>query len=134
MPLPSIRRFYTEDYPTSTDWFKRFIGQLNLFVDPTYNLLNRGLTFPQNVNAQLYTFTLTAGATSDLNTVRFTSTVAGKPTGLIKVACNLTSNITSPVTSAVDISSWYVNGNQIVITAISGLTAGQTYTLTVLLF
>lgn len=131
--LPSVRRFYNEDYSGSPTWFQRFIGTLNLFSDPVYQNLKNGLSFQQNFNAQVYQFTITAGATADLNTIKFTKTIAGQPIGLIIIACNLASSITAPVTSATSLS-WYTNGNTIQITAINGLTSGTQYNISVLLF
>lgn len=133
MPLPSIHRFYTEDYQGAPSWFQRFINTLNLFSDPVYQSLNMGLTFQSNLNAQVYTFTITAGASASANVVNFTKKINGQATGLLKIAANVSSNIATPITSAIDLC-WYQDGNTIRITAISGLTSGTTYNITVLLF
>lgn len=132
MPLPSVHRFYNEDYQGSPSWFQKFIGALNLFSDPLYQTVNKGLTFQNNFNAQIYQFTIRAGATADANTSVFTSRIAGKAQGLISVACNESSNIQAPTQGHID--SWYQDGDRIVITSISGLTAGTNYNITVLLF
>lgn len=132
MPLPSVHRFYNEDYQGSPVWFQKFIGALNLFSDPLYNTVNRGLSFPANFNAQVYSFQIRAGASPDLNTAHFTTTVAGKASGVISVACNLASDIQAPTVGHVD--SWYQSGANIFITSISGLTNNTLYNVTVLVF
>ena len=132
MPLPSVHRFYNEDYQGSPSWFQKFIGALNLFSDPLYQTINRGLSFQSNFNAQIYSFQITAGATASDNDVKFTTTVTGKLSGVVTIACNLASNIQAPASGVVN--SWYQNGNQVFITSISGLTAGTIYNLTVLVF
>lgn len=131
--LPSIRRFYSEDYPNAPVWFQNFIRTLNLFADPIYTAVNQNLTFQQNFASQVYTFTLTAGATADKNSIQFTSSLANRTTGLLVMACNVSNNLTTPIVNAVTLS-WYTSGKNVFITAISGLTSGTTYTLTVLSF
>ncbi len=131
-PLPSVRRFYNEDYQGSPSWFQKFIGALNLFSDPMYQNLNKGLSFQANFNAQVYSFQIRAGATASDNTVSFTTTVAGKASGVVTVACNLASDIQAPASGVVN--SWYQSGANIIITSISGLTSGTNYNLSVLVF
>lgn len=132
MPLPSIHRFYNEDYPGSPSWFQAFISALNLFSDPMYQTVNKGLTFQSNFNAQIYSFQIRGGATDADNVVTFTSNVKGRVSGLLTVACNLTSNIQAPASGIV--TSWYQSNNQIFITNITGLTPGTNYNMTVLIF
>lgn len=133
MSLPSIRRFYTEDYPSAPEWFRKHISTLNQFSDPMYLLVSKGLTFAENFNAQTYTFTVRAGASASLNTATITTKISGKPQGLLKVAANVLGNVAAPITSAIDIT-WYSNGSTVQITSITGLTSGTQYSITVLIF
>jgi hypothetical protein len=128
LPSSTSRRFNPADFKTAPDWFNgRFLSQLNLFTDPVYLALLNGLTFSQNFNAFYFTQIITSGATPASNAFSFKNTISGNPIEVIKASCNVVGNLSTPV-CPVDIS-WYQTGGTIYITAISGLTAGVTYSL-----
>ena len=129
LPASASRKFNPADYKTAPDWFTgRFLSQLNLFTDPVYLALLKGLTFLQNFNAQYYTITFTAQATAAANAFSFQSTISGQPIEVIKAQCVVTGNLSSPI-APVDFS-WYATGGVVYVTSVSGLTAGTSYTLT----
>lgn len=129
LPASTSRRFNPADYKTAPEWFTgRFLSQLTLFTEAVYNALLNGLTFLQNFNAQYFTQIVTAGATSAANAFSFKSTIQGNPIEVIKAACNVVGNPTTPV-APVDIS-WYQSAGVVFITSVSGLTAGVQYTIT----
>lgn len=130
IPASASRKFNPGDYKGAPAWFVgRFLSQLNLFVDPVYLALLNGLTFLQNFNAQYYTQLIVAGALPTDNKFSFRSGIKGTPLEIIKAACNIAGNLTLPLSAAVDFS-WYFDSGTIFITAVSGLTAGTTYNLT----
>jgi len=130
LPASTSRKFSPADYRTAPSWFNgRFLSQLNLFTDPVYQALSNGLSFLQNFNAQYFTQQITAGATSASNAFSFKTTIKGAPLEVIKASCNLASDPTAPLTVAVDFS-WYSSAGVVFVTAVSGLTTGSVYNLT----
>lgn len=130
IPASTSRRFNPADFKTAPDWFTgRFLQQLNLFIDPVYQALLNGLTFAQNFNAQYYSVTFIAGANPENNAFSFKQTITGIPRECIKASCNETANLAAPL-APVDFS-WYATSGNIFVTAVSGLTAGTSYTITV---
>lgn len=130
LPASTSRKFNPADYKGLPVQFTgRFLSQLNLFTDPVYTALSNGLTFQQNFNAQYYTQILKAGSTPTTNAFSFKSTISGPPIEVIKAACNVADDPIKPISSAVDFS-WYHNAGVIFVTAVSGLTSGTTYKLT----
>lgn len=127
--LPSIRRFYEDDYKTAPEWFKRFINNLNLFSDPMVTAIDKGLD-ATNLNNQIYSITLNGSNTS----FQFTKQLSGRATGLMVIASNLASNIQTALASPITINSWYQDGSNVYVTKVSGMTANTLYNLTVLLF
>lgn len=131
LPASTSRRQNPADYKTAPPWFTgRFLSALNLFTDPVYTSLFNGLTFQQNFNSQYYSIIFTAGSTPASNAFKFSQTIQGVPTECIKAACNVASDPSIPLTAAVDFS-WYANSGIVFVTAVSGLTTGTVYRLTV---
>jgi hypothetical protein len=130
LPASTSRKFNPADYKAAPSWFaQRFLSQLNLFTDPIYTALLNGLSFVQNFNSQYYSIVFTAGATPVANAFKFAQTITGQPVECVKVACNVAADPTVPVSAAVDFS-WYASAGVVFITAVSGLTSGVVYKLT----
>jgi hypothetical protein len=121
-----------EDIPSAPEWILPLLYSINQFFDTVYYALNRNLNFTENIDAQWKVFRITAGAAATDNTYSFLITMRNKPRGLSLEQVQEIENTYVPITSPVFIS-WRVNANQISIDAISGLTSGKTYDLTVLL-
>lgn len=129
LPSSASRRINPADYKDAPPFFTgRFLSQLNLFTEPVYVALSNGITFQQNFNAQYFNQQITSGATPKDNAFSFKQGIFGSPVELIVAACNLASDITTPLNAVVGIS-WYVNGSTIFVTSVSGLTAGTVYNL-----
>lgn len=129
IPASTSRKFNPADYKGAPPFFTgRFLSQLNLFTDPVYQALSNGMTFTQNFNAQYFSQNVTAGATPASNAFNFKSSIQGTPVEVIKASCNVASDFTIALTSAVDFS-WYFSAGTVFITAISGLTSGTVYKL-----
>lgn len=132
--LPTIQRFDAGDYPKSSKEFQQFLSTLNLFTQPVYNLLNASLDIMQNTKEEIYTFSLTAGASATSNTFTFAPRkFAGKPNGVLIGQCLLSAANPTAVGNPVTLD-WSWNGSQIVILAIYGLTNGSAYSFTLRIF
>lgn len=135
--LPTTHRWYAEDYKDADDDFKRFLGQLNLFSDPVYNILNGGIDVTFNTNEELYTLEIDpAGATATDNATTFTPRkFVGSPNGIILGQCiyNTTNGIAAAVGNPVTFD-WIYTGSVISILAVYGLTVGNSYTLSLRIY
>lgn len=132
MKLPTIQRFQKQNYPGSPDWFTRFISDLNSFTEIVWNILNQNITPSDNIDSQVYTFSILAGATAANNTLSFQSTMNHNPSALLVGSVTNQAAYSVPLTTAVGIQ-WTQSGTTISITGITGLVAGKTYTITVVL-
>ncbi len=135
--LPSVHRWYAEDYPNSDEDFKRFLGQLNLFADPVYQILNGGVGISENTLEEIYILEIpTAGALFSDNTFLFTpKKFVGAPHGVLIGQCifNTNTGIATAVGAPVTLD-WAWTGSQISILAVYGLTVGQSYSLSLRIY
>jgi len=129
--VPSIQRFYSDDYKAAPAWFKtNFLNTLNLFVFPTYNALNKNLTVSDNLNQAYTTISLTGNSTAGNNVTSFLNPIQGNPTGVTVVNVQIVGTATQQYpTSPVQVF-WTYNGSSIDIGAITGLTTGVEYQIT----
>lgn len=133
-PLPSLKRFQSEDYKDSPAWFHRFIQAINLYTEPMFNLVNGNLALTDNINEELFSFQITSGATAASNTYLFApQQLRGVPSGVIIAQCLPVLSTPTPVGNPVTLD-WSWNGTQVQILAIYGLTNGVKYNLKVRLF
>lgn len=128
MKAPSTQRFEAQNYPGAPSWFIRFISDLNSFSETAVNIFTKNITPDDNIDCQIYTFTIVAGATALDNTTSFAANIKHIPRNIMVGSVINTSPYSSPVTG-VTVAGGYTAPN-IVITAINGLTAGQTYLIT----
>jgi hypothetical protein len=132
--LPTIQRFDAGDYPKSSKEFQTFLSTLNLFTQPVYNLLNAALDITQNTKEEIYTFSITAGASATSNTYTFTPRkFAGRPNGVVIGQCLLSASTPTAIGNPVTLD-WSWTGSQIQILAIYGLTNGSTYSFSVRIY
>lgn len=134
--LPTIQRFDAGDYKEAPSWFtQKFFQALNLFVQPTYNILNSGVQIMSNTAQEIYTFTLTAGAAATNNTFAFTPRkFVGKPNGVILGQCyNTTAGVPTAIGNPVTFD-WYWDGAQVKILAIYGLTSTVQYSFNLYIY
>jgi hypothetical protein len=132
--LPTIQRFYSEDYQGAPKWFQAFLSTLNLFTQQVYNIVNAGVQISANTTEEIYTFSITAGAAYSNNTFYFTpKKFAGKPNGVTIAQIVVTAPTVTPVGAATSLD-WIYNSGQIQVIAMYGLTNGTTYTVTVRIF
>lgn len=128
---PSIQRFYSDDYKDAPTWFKTtFLNTLNLFVFPTYNALNKNLTVTDNLNQGYTTLTLTGSSTPGNNTASFLNPIQGNPTGITVANVQITGTPTQEYPSGAVQVFWTFDGTSIAIGAITGLSNGVNYAIT----
>lgn len=131
--LPAIKRITKEDLAGAPAWIDRLLYPLNLFLNTIYNGLNKNITLADNIDCQVQTFQVTAGAAATNNTAKFTLTMKHAPSMLFLGNAISTSGNYTPIATAVYID-WTYDGTNVNINSITGLTSGTTYNLTILLF
>lgn len=127
--LPPLRRFMSEDFPDAPSWLPRFFYPLNRFMGAVYSALNQGLTFNNNMIAQIKTLSITAGSSSPVT--QFTWSFSTSPVGCLVISTTDISSTPAVVTNAVTID-WGYGSGVVTINNITGLTAGKTYSITFL--
>lgn len=130
--LPPYRRIGLEDVKGAPSWIQGLLTVLNNFMEVVYGALNRNLSFSENFRAEFKYFTLTAGATADLNKFRFTPALKLKPSGVLLMQVTEVGGNYVVLTSPISIPSWRWESNQIIIESIAGLTNTKQYQVTVL--
>jgi hypothetical protein len=130
MKISAFKRFLSEQFQGAPEWFVRFLQQLNLLTEQVVNSMTKNLTIYDNLDAQVFTFSILAGATADLNKVNFESTMKGSP---IAVLVGSASSDYTTLTNPVQVF-WTVDGKTVKVNSITGLTAGATYKLNLLIF
>ncbi len=135
--LPTISRLFAEDYKDAPSWFaNNFISTMNLYMTPIYGILNQGVDVTTNTRMEEYSFTFSCNSgTASSNTYNFTPRkFIGKPFGVIVAQC-YNSTVASPTFIGNPVTiDWYFSGNKVYILAIYGLTSGQTYSISLLVF
>lgn len=135
--LPSVKRFYAEDYKESPPWFQRFLSQLDLFTEPIYNILNQNVDVSANTDEEIYSFQVkSAGATPTSNAAVFApQKFTGKPNGILIGQCiyNATTGVATAVGNPVTLD-WIWTGSQVSILAIYGLTVGNSYSFSLRIY
>ncbi len=128
--IPPIKRLSTEDFKDQTSWIGKLLTPLNEFMSTTVAALNRGLTFSDNLAAQVKTLTITASA--DAYPLKFLCTLNSRPQGLWIVSVRDHASTPLTLTTAVFADWDYANG-QVIINNITGLTAGRKYDICVII-
>ena len=132
MKINTFKRILSEQFIGAPEWFTKFIQQFNLLLEQVVKVLTNGLTISDNMDAQLYTFQILAGASADLNTTSFVCTMSKIPE-VVMVGKVFSSRVTTIMTSPVQVF-WTVAGEKININSITGLTSGTNYSLTLVVF
>ncbi len=129
----SISRLSREEFKDAPAWFDRLLAWLNQFLEQTAFALKGNLTLEQNVAAQVKAFSVLAGAGAADNTASFLCTLKTAPRALLAGSVVQRGGNYVAITAAVSVFWRFENGN-VLITSITGLTAGQTYDFVVVLF
>lgn len=131
--LPTIQRIFADDFKNAPDWFRNeFIRTFNLFSQPVYDILNQGVSIPQNTLEEFYTFTLTSTGVPASDTLSFIpKKFIGRPSGVIMCQCLANVANVAAVGNPVTFDWVYGSGGTIQILAIYGLTSTVEYSITV---
>lgn len=123
--LPPVWRFDFGDYGALGPVFQKFLSNLNLFTLAVYNILNGGIGF-QNLQRAIYSTQVVADTVTPL---QFVNPLGVAPSGVAVVQVTLDAAVATAITSAVSVANWYYDGRNINILNITGLTAGETYAI-----
>lgn len=135
MKLPSFRRIFQNDYPAQ---FKQLIEilsvSLNNGIEVLYQALNNGLTLEDNVLGTSATATITTDANgTPTKGSTFVLSSANKVNGIIVLSATNQTNPGTFPSGGVFISGTQ-SGTTFNITNITGLQAGQTYSVKLFAF
>lgn len=133
MKLPGYRRLFSEDFDAQyKGLLDRLSGALNSGVEVLYQALNNGLTFSDNMAATIGEFTIKVDANGNpVSTTSFKLNNTQKVIGLFPISI---SNLTQPGAyppGGVTVS-FSPNSDQMIITNVTGLTAGNQYRIRVI--
>lgn len=129
--LPTVQRLKYEDYARAGNWQEAtqlLVNALNLFITPTYDILNGGVTYSNLTAPKIYTTVVTAGATT---TFSFVNPLLIQPQAV--VLGNVWSGIRSNHPAVVTQAYWHIEGNTIVVDNVIGLTSGTQYSITLVI-
>jgi hypothetical protein len=127
MKLPIVTQLNREDFPDAPSWITKLLYPLQLFMTAVYSVLNRGITFQDNVSCVVQQFSIVAGASETDNTFSF-------PCNLGRQIVQLTgycTNANGSYTAVFPQISWNYIGSNVVINGIKGLTSGSKYNFVV---
>lgn len=129
--IPPIKRLSTEDFREQQGWIGKLLSPVNQFMETVTGALSKGLTFGDNLNAQVKDLDVSIPSAGSAFPIYYTSSLAGRPVALwVGNAVERAAN-PSPITSAVYVDWEFING-QIKINNISGLSASKKYRITLI--
>ena len=129
--LPQVQRLRWEDYADATGWqtaMQALINNLNLFITPTYNVLNGQVGYQNIVAPQLFTKVITGASPT---TFTFVNPLSIAPSAVIVGNCWTGIPSTHPAV-ALQVF-WHYTGGNIVIDNVVGLTTGTVYSVTLVI-
>jgi hypothetical protein len=134
LKLPVIKKILREDLKGAPSWVQGIIDPVNQFMEYTYQILNKNVTYTENFSSFVKELTYTTPSTypSGVSNVSFQNTLKSKASGLILAQIYDTS-LYLPPSSAVYVP-WVENNGSIVIYPITGLAASKTYLLRLVVF
>jgi hypothetical protein len=130
MQPPVLRRLLVEDYQDAPPWFGRFLTVQNAFMEQTVSLFSKNVSFGDNIFARKFStsFITRAGyATGDFGNISFSWLGQDNPFAVL--VTSITRDDGTPIHTAVGTPVWGFSNNNIVISYISGLTAGVKYNI-----
>jgi len=126
MKLPIQRKILREDLKEAPSWVDGLIGPLNNFMETIYQALNKNID-EVNLLSQIKEVLVVVPSTyPDMEPVRFQSTLKIRATGCTILQCT---NKATFIPVATGNPAWVDNNGTIQISSITGLTAGQSYTI-----
>lgn len=136
MRLPPIKRLSVEDFKGQEKWIGKLLTPLNQIFQSLSGGLQHNLTFTENIASQLISvrFNNNSAELSPSHPIRITNALLTKPSCVFVGQALDISNIPQPLSGSV-FPTWSYDSahNQLVISALSGLVASQTYEITFLI-
>lgn len=132
-PIPN--RLLVEDFQDAPTWFGRLISVLNRFMEQTIAVLDKGVSFGDNILARTFStnFNTTAAyATGTFEPINFTWTGSDLPSSVL--ITRIVKADGTPFLGSVGTPQWVYNSGNIVISYIPGLAVNTRYTFTFLAF
>lgn len=139
MSLPRLRKILREDLKEAPNWVDRLIDPINQFMESTFNLLNKNITFNGNIACQIKGLDFTTSPIYDkndpntFNPVKFQSTLRTKAFGMQTVKIVEVGGNYTPITDPIHVD-WYEYDGMIHIPFICNLKPSTRYKINLLLF
>jgi len=127
MRLPEITIIRKEELPDAPGWIDRILAPLNKFFKSIYNILDKKVTFDDNITSQKVNIVLTD------NDLPYQIATSLEPFGVI--LCQIVEQgvgYHKAITSAVYVD-WSFNEGYVKIENITGITSGTKYRLKLLI-
>lgn len=129
--LPPIKRLSKEDFKEQGSWIGALLGPLNDFMGAVFRALNNGLTFSENLAAQVKDLTVDVQTTGTYP-IRFQWERSGRPVALWVGWAQEIAPKPPTLTTAVW-ADWTFNNGSIEINSLSGLSTGKKYRIRVII-
>jgi len=120
--IPQLKRLLDSDLPGSPDWMKTALVTLNKFMQDTYSVLKKGITFQDNIRADIKELNLRA----PVSEFKVPSTIQ-VPIGVLLLG------VTGKLITSEPVLQWSPTQGGVLIDSISGLTSGNEYKVRILI-
>lgn len=135
MQAPVPARLLVEDFQDAPSWFPRILTVLNRFMEQTIAVLDRGVSFGDNIVARRFSTTISTGAsysTGSFDTISFSWVASALP--LACLVASVRNADGTPFLGSVGTPQWTYNAGNIQVSYVPGLSNSSKYTLTFLAF
>lgn len=132
MKLPVIKKILREDVKEAPKWISGIIDPINSFMESVYQALNHNITYSENFAGFIKEITYTTtSAYPMMDNIEFVNELKTKATGVqILQAVERTNYLPAPGPVYVP---WVEDNGTIVLSYITGLEAGKTYVIRLLI-
>lgn len=137
MKIPSFRRVFQQDYPKD---FQGLVSQLAVTInqgfETLFQLANNGITLGDNVSCSVNTFTVVvdSGGVPTVKTTVALTTDPSRPTRQVFVGKVVNNTVSTAYPTGAVFATWTTDGKNLVIQNLTGLTAENSYTITISCF
>lgn len=131
-PIPN--RLLVEDFQDAPAWFGRLISVLNRFMEQTIAVLDRGVSYGDNILARKFSTNFTTSATytsGNFEPISFTWNSSELPSCVLLTSVSKTGSM---FLGSAGTPQWTYNSGNIIISYIPGLAVNTRYTFTFLAF
>lgn len=138
MSLPRLRKILREDLKDAPSWVDRLIDPINQFMETTYSILNKNISFANNIACQLKELDFTTSPIYDknvpstFNPLKFQSTLRTKAFGMQTVKITEVGGNYTPIIEPIHIN-WYEYNGEINIPFITNLKPNTRYIINLII-